>query len=188
VLGRTLDELPPQTRRLLVKMDALVVEGCEAQGLDRVDFRFTRRWVRDQTGFGNSQLKVHLARLVDMEYLGLCHSSHAQRHVYEMLWDGEGAAGDRFVPGLLDPENLVYDSNRPGSKRNRPDQDGNRPGTGRPLAGHRPGSVNGVEVDDSSGTSTQTGRPSRKHSTGALEDVLSYTDGGRRSVAAKVAG
>ena len=31
--------------------------------------RFTRRALRDATGLGDSQLKVHLARLVDLEYV-----------------------------------------------------------------------------------------------------------------------
>ena len=184
VLGRTLDELPPQTRRLLLRLDGLVAEACDEQGLERVDFRFTRRWVRERTGFGNSQLKVHLARLVDMEYLGLCHSSHAQRHVYELLWAGEGAAGERFVPGLLDPETLVYDQNRPGSKANRPGSKKNRPGAGRPPAGPRPGSGNRGQAADSAGTSTETGRGSRKHSTGGLEGASSYVGGGPAAVAA----
>jgi len=45
VLGRSLDELPPQTRRLLGLVTELVAEACRTAGLERRDFRFSRREV-----------------------------------------------------------------------------------------------------------------------------------------------
>jgi hypothetical protein len=36
---------------------------------DRGDETFTRRELREATGFGDTQLKIHLARLVDLEYV-----------------------------------------------------------------------------------------------------------------------
>jgi hypothetical protein len=38
VLGRSLDELPPQTRRLLGLVEELVRAGCAKLGVDREDF------------------------------------------------------------------------------------------------------------------------------------------------------
>ena len=35
VLGRSLDELPPQTRRLLDLIDSMVSQACQQQGMDR---------------------------------------------------------------------------------------------------------------------------------------------------------
>ena len=44
VLGRSLDELPPQTRRLLELLDAMVdARPARAQQIERSDFRFSRR-------------------------------------------------------------------------------------------------------------------------------------------------
>ena len=69
VLGRTLDELPPQTRRLLTMVQAWVSERCSATAQKQSEFRFTRRDVREATRWGDTQLKVHLARLVELEYV-----------------------------------------------------------------------------------------------------------------------
>jgi len=69
VLGRTLDELPPQTRRLLGMLTGWAAEECKRQAVRRGDLRFGRRQVRALTGWGDTQLKVHLARLAELEYL-----------------------------------------------------------------------------------------------------------------------
>ena len=61
VLGTTADEMSPATRRLLDALGAFVAGRAEPS--------FTRRELRDATGFGDSQLKVHLGRLVDLEYV-----------------------------------------------------------------------------------------------------------------------
>ncbi|MEJ2592651.1 MAG: CHC2 zinc finger domain-containing protein, partial [Candidatus Thiodiazotropha sp.] len=49
VLGRTLDELPPQTRKLLHLIVELVAEQCTRQAMERSDYRFSRREVRAHT-------------------------------------------------------------------------------------------------------------------------------------------
>ena len=36
VLGRSLDELPPQTRKLLQMIQQMVAEGCKREGMGRV--------------------------------------------------------------------------------------------------------------------------------------------------------
>src|SRR5262249_16748789 len=69
VLGRSLDELPPQTRGLLGTVSALVEERMTAQALNRDEVRFTRRDVRERSGLSNTQLGLHLGRLVAMEYV-----------------------------------------------------------------------------------------------------------------------
>ncbi|MFO0467490.1 MAG: CHC2 zinc finger domain-containing protein, partial [bacterium] len=46
-LGRSLDELPPQTRKLLDAIDAYVVEVCKEKNLSRDQVRLTRRELLD---------------------------------------------------------------------------------------------------------------------------------------------
>ena len=102
VLGRTLDELPPQTRRLLTALHAWVSDECGRQAIKRGDFRFSRRQVRELTGWGDTQLRVHLDRLVQMEYV-LAHGG--RRGVvfeYELVYDGQGGDGGAFLMGLQD--------------------------------------------------------------------------------------
>jgi len=106
VLGRTLDELPPQTRRLLLLINQMVRSHCEQQKMDRPDYRFSRREVREVTSWGDTQLRLHLDRLVDLEYVLVHRGGRGQSFVYELLYDGQGRDGKPFVPGLIDVEKL----------------------------------------------------------------------------------
>jgi hypothetical protein len=102
VLGRSLDELPPQTRRLLGLVEELVREGCAKLGVEREDFRFTRRDVREWTKWGQTQLRLHLGRLIEMEYVLVHRGKQGQGFVYELAYDGQGKDGTPFVSGLFD--------------------------------------------------------------------------------------
>ena len=111
VLGRTLDELPPQTRRLLATVYGWVAGECARLAMRRCDLRFTRRSLRTLTGWGDTQLKVHLGRLADLEYLLVHRMKVGQGYEYELLYDGEGESGERFVMGLAAP-GPDYDAQR----------------------------------------------------------------------------
>jgi DNA primase len=106
VLGRSLDELAPQTRRLLGLLDTMVREAGERQALARATYRFTRRDVRLFTGWSDFQVRVHLDRLVTLEYVLVHRGSRGQGFVYELLYDGQGQEGESFVMGLVDVEGL----------------------------------------------------------------------------------
>ena len=110
VLGRSLDELPPQTRRLLELTDELVAAETKRLGLDRCEYRFSRRQVREHTRWGNTQLRVHLERLVEMEYLLVHRGGRGQGFSYELLFDGRAVAADRFIAGLVDVGELAEDA------------------------------------------------------------------------------
>jgi hypothetical protein len=106
VLGRSLDELPPQTRRLLCSLDGMVAEACRVHGIDRAAYRFTRRQVREFTGWGHTQLKVHLKRLEEMEYLLVHRQQGTRRFVYELLYEPPAQDGGKVLAGLIDVERL----------------------------------------------------------------------------------
>jgi DNA primase catalytic core len=115
VLGRTLDELPPQTRKLLSLLVSLVERECAAQSIRRADYRFSRRLVRESTKWGDTQLKIHLARLVELEYLLVHRGGRGQSFEYELLYDGAAQSPTAHVSGLLDVEALrAYDAERSG--------------------------------------------------------------------------
>lgn len=114
VLGRTLDELPPQTRRLLLLVDAMVAAECKRQQIERADFRFSRRDVRAVTGWGDTQLRLHLGRLEELEYLLAHRGGRGQSFVYELAFAIEGGGNRPVMPGLIDVEKLggyKYDVN-----------------------------------------------------------------------------
>lgn len=133
VLGQSLDELAPQTRRLLGEVHAHVVAAAKQLAVDVALVRFTRRQLREQLGWGDTQLKVHLARLVDLE-LVLAHRLDSGAYGYELTWRGEGTSGGPFLAGLTDPTTLrqpptpTYDGDRSGPQ-------GERSAPGRPPVG-----------------------------------------------------
>jgi hypothetical protein len=102
VLGRSLDELPPQTRRLLLLIDEMVREECKRLQMERGDFRFSRRDVRAFTGWGDTQLKVHLHRLEELEYLLAHRGGRGQSFVYELVFARGADASEPRFPGLID--------------------------------------------------------------------------------------
>jgi len=138
VLGRSLDELPPQTRRLLVLVDGHARAECGRQHIRRSECRFTRRALREAIAWGDTQLKVHLARLVELEYLAV-HRTRAGGFEYELVYELAEDRGARLA-GLADIEALrhAYDSARSGSTdtRSAPGRApvGQRSGAGRGAA------------------------------------------------------
>ena len=58
VLGRSLDELPPQTRRLLGALCTLVAERMQRQHAPPSEVRFSRREVHEATAWGDTQLRM----------------------------------------------------------------------------------------------------------------------------------
>jgi hypothetical protein len=71
VLGKTFDELPSQTRRLVTQLQTWVEQEAGGRNLLPREVRFTRKQVRDARHWGDTQLKLHLGRLVDLEYLAV---------------------------------------------------------------------------------------------------------------------
>ena len=106
VLGRSLDELPPQTRRLLLTVDEMVSKECERLQMERTDYRFSRRDVRHYTGWSDGQLKRHLHKLEELEYLIVHRGGRGQSMVYELYFERPADLSEPFLPGLIDIEKL----------------------------------------------------------------------------------
>ncbi|KFF61490.1 DNA primase [Pectobacterium brasiliense] len=103
ILGRTLDEMPPQTRKLLLLIQGMVNQLAHTQSKKPGEVRFTRRDIRDATQWSDNQLKVHCLRLVEMEYLLVHGGSRGHLLQYELLWDGRGNGDNTHLCGLIDP-------------------------------------------------------------------------------------
>jgi DNA primase catalytic core len=86
VLGRSLDELPPQTRRLLGFIRELMKAKRQPRGAKAAS-TFSRKELRDLCGWSLTQVSVHLERLVALEYLALRHGRLGSAFVYEILFD-----------------------------------------------------------------------------------------------------
>ena len=69
IMARSYEELPERTQFVLNIIHQLLVKTCNDQAIKPSDFRFNRRELRTATGLGNTQLKLHLDRLEDLEYV-----------------------------------------------------------------------------------------------------------------------
>jgi DNA primase len=106
VLGRSLDELPPQTRRVLGLIETFVTERMQQSAILRADVRFTRRELRNRCGMSDAAIRVHLERLVAMEYVRLVAGKNGQRFEYELLFDGDLNTSAPQRMGLIEVEVL----------------------------------------------------------------------------------
>ncbi len=95
LLERSLDELPPQTRKLLTLI-AQMVNGRE-------HFLFSRRDVREYTGWGATQIRIHMDRLHELEYLIVHRGGRGQTFLYE--YDGNLAGSSSQLAGLQRGQN-----------------------------------------------------------------------------------
>lgn len=102
VLGRSLDELPPQTRRMLAALGPLVDSLAQAQGATRAEVRFTRAQVRVHTSLSDTQCRLHLDRLAALEYLLVHRGQRGQSYEYELLHDAPAEADGPHLAGLID--------------------------------------------------------------------------------------
>jgi hypothetical protein len=154
VLGRSLDELPPQTRRLLAELVALVETRQKSQVIARSEVRFSRKDVREATLWSDTQLRVHLARLTELEYLLVHRGARGQSFVYELLYDGDGTL-QPHLSGLIDVTTIA--SSRGATP---PNAGSTRPSSGA-IAGGSPQSDAPLE-------------PLRKRTSGGNGAVTSY--------------
>ena len=109
ILGKTLDELSIPARDLLEHIDKMLSDkfaktekskGMAAQTFKR-DLTFTRRELRDFSGWTQTRLRNHLKELIDLEYL-LIESGMNGRVLqsYKLVYDGQGKDGEKFINGV----------------------------------------------------------------------------------------
>jgi DNA primase catalytic core len=141
VLGTSLDELPPQTRRVLAGVRELVHTRMTELGVPQREVRFARGELRAATRASDTQLKVHLARLAELEYLLIHRALRGQGYVYELLYDGDALAS-AHLSGLIDTTALrnqdapqTYDACRSASNGERSVESAQQSVPGRSLVG-----------------------------------------------------
>ena len=105
LLSRSLDELPPQTRRVLEAVKTFVRTRCENEKTDPSSAWFSRRDVRERLGWGMTQVRLHLERLRDLEYITVRHGQTGSPFKYELLVDCNESTGKEQI-GLLDVNKL----------------------------------------------------------------------------------
>jgi len=107
VLGQTLDELSAPGRALLAKVRAMVKEKAEELKLEPQELRFTRKDIRDFSGWSDFQVKTHIGELEDLEYLYSVTGKKGKEYVYELTAPEGGEDGKPFLAGLAKVETLA---------------------------------------------------------------------------------
>lgn len=133
VLGASLDELPPQTRRVLASLHTLVQARMKEAGLPQREIRFTRTQVRAAAALSDTQARIHLERLAAMEFVLVHRGQRGQSYEYELLHD---SAGDGpHLSGLIDTAALKSTSTTPSSRVSAGEFAGVKRGQNGPHAG-----------------------------------------------------
>jgi DNA primase len=104
VLGRSLDELPPQTRRLLESIKELVRKKLETTKEQKLS-TFTRKELRDLTSWSQTQIRRHLDNLIELEYITTQGARNGVLMRYELLGDPKQGS-DIYHIGLIDTAKL----------------------------------------------------------------------------------
>ena len=112
VMGQSLDELTPQSRKLINAIYNMVLNVSQSETLELSDVRFTQREVREFTGWTQTQVKKHMHRLVDYEYLRIHRGRQGQSWIYELIYRPEEADNGNLLLGLVSVSELrtKYDS------------------------------------------------------------------------------
>jgi hypothetical protein len=101
VLGRSLDELPPQTRRLLESIKTLIRAKMKKEKTEQRLSLFSRKELRESTGWSYMHVKRHLDRLLELEYIATRGGRNGIAMKYEFSGDlRKGSEG--YHVGLLD--------------------------------------------------------------------------------------
>jgi hypothetical protein len=91
-MGQSLEALLPQTRQLLAQIEQYVQErvvAAEQRGerLPRSRVRFKQRELRESLGWGDFQLREHLARLMELEFVLVYRTGRGNERHYELLYE-----------------------------------------------------------------------------------------------------
>jgi hypothetical protein len=112
LFGQSLGELSRPSRELL-KLIRRMTEEMERKPGSTAEQKvgagtacFSRRQIREFTGWSDYQIKIHVKQLEDLEYLLPLSGRRGQCFSYRLAWDGEGLDGERFVLGLTSVEEL----------------------------------------------------------------------------------
>jgi DNA primase len=105
VLGRSLDELPPQTRRLLESIKSLVRAKMKTDKVEQRLALFSRRELREFTGWSGTQIRRHLEHLIELEHVTTRGGRNGLIIKYELLTESAESVTGYHV-GLIDASKL----------------------------------------------------------------------------------
>ena len=105
-LGRSLDELSPPSRKLLMLIRQMCVSEDRSQKTEDRETTFTCREIREYSGWSDFQVRTHIKQLEELEYIYSVTGRRGKEYVHELLAKSGGEDGKPFMIGLIDMEQL----------------------------------------------------------------------------------
>jgi len=102
LFGHCLAELSRPGYELLLILEKIAAERTEK----KLPFTFTRRQVREASGWAHHRVHRYLSELIELEYVTSEGGRPGTLQRYQLLWDGQGLDGKRFALGLTNPDTL----------------------------------------------------------------------------------
>jgi hypothetical protein len=100
VLGQCLDELAPPSRTLLTGIYNMVKDMVGKKECSIDDVYFTRRQIREHTGWTDWQVRAHIKQLEELEYLHARIGSRGKEYAYALNYKGQGEDGGKCYLNL----------------------------------------------------------------------------------------
>jgi len=103
LFGQSIDELSRPSVELLRQIRSMAEKLAADREEEVAEVTFTRREVREFTGWSDYQIKIHIKQLEELEYLVPISGKRGQLFSYRLAWTGEEG---RFVRGFVSLEEL----------------------------------------------------------------------------------
>ena len=174
VLGRSLDELPPQTRRVLAAIVGHVREEAQRRAIRPGDVRFSRADIRRRSGLADTQCRLHLDRLIALEYLLTHRGQRGQSFEYELLYDGAIEDGAPHLAGLIAVDTLRSASTMESSRGTESRLAGSSRGHDGPNAAPSQGAVVPENKSETMACGDAAADVAKPHSHGLNGEARSY--------------
>jgi len=100
VLGQSLDEIAKPSRTLLSAVYNMVKELAQKHECPLDEFYFTRRQIREYTGWTDWQIRAHIRQLEDLEYLHVRMGAMGKQYAYALNYRGQCEDGGKCYLNL----------------------------------------------------------------------------------------
>ncbi len=106
VLGQSMDELAKPSRTLLSKIYEMVNEQTEKDNRPIDEIFFTRRMIREYTGWTDWQVRSHMKQLIELEYINARLGSWGKEYSYALHYQGQAEEAERCYLDLTSVEEI----------------------------------------------------------------------------------
>ena len=97
---QSLDELAKPSRTLLGSIYSMVKEISEKRDIPLDEVYFTRRMIREYTGWTDWQVRTHIRQLEALEYVRVRIGAWGREYAYVLQYQGQGEESDKCYLNL----------------------------------------------------------------------------------------